>query len=47
MNIEEYKKTIDILKGQKNILIRRLEDNEDKNIQSIIDYIIYIDKKNE
>ena len=44
MNIEEYKKTIDILKEQKNVLIRRLEDNEDKNIQSIIDNIIYIDK---
>ena len=34
MNIEEYKNTLSILKDQENILIRRLQDIEDKNIQS-------------
>ena len=45
MNIEEYQNTLNSLKQQKNLLINNLNEKELENLQTIIENIIYIDKK--
>ena len=45
MELEEYKKTIKILKEQKDLLIEKLKKPNEQNLKTIIDNISYLDKK--
>ena len=45
MNIEEYQNTFNILKQQKYLLNNKLKEKDVENLKTIIENIIYIDKK--
>ena len=45
MELEEYKKTIKILKEQKDLFKEKLKKTNEQNLKTIIDNFAYLDKK--